>query len=401
MSSARALLMQHNVRKFYAAHFCHHFSTVVAILVLYFQALGLSYSQIGLVWAACTVSAMALELPSGILGDFLGRKVAVCLAGLAMAGAALVIGLSDGLGGVIVGGLLWGVSDAFFSGAEDALLYDSLQAVAAESEYLRVRSRLVLVRTAATILGSVAGGYLYVINMRLPWLVLGGANLVGCLIILTMAEPQVKVAKYNLSNQAAHLRRVLIFAWRNRTVRWLTAFYAVTLVPMYVFVNLAHQPYLVKVGYQPAELGFIFAVIAGVSGLIGSFAYWIEGHLGAAGSLRLMAICAAALFVLAGLVEHRLGVLVVVALYVLFDYQEIVLHAYTNRTVRSAERATLLSVQSLAYGALYSLLILPLGWIADHFSLSVFFFAQAVLVVLMAVPLLLVQPSFSEPSQSP
>jgi len=61
---------------------------------------------------------------------------------------------------------------------------------------------------------------------------------------------------------------------------------------------------------------------------------------------------------------------------------------YLNRLIPSAQRATILSFQSMAY-SMFMILLFPLiGWIGDRFSLHLSFLAVSVLGTLLCIPYL-------------
>src|SRR5205823_5536339 len=115
------------------------------------------------IWSAVSVVA---EVPTGALADRFSRRGSLVAAGiLQAAGYALWILLPD-FGGFAAGFAPWGISGAFVSGALQALLYDSLTEIGAQSQYARVLGRV----SAAGLLGQIpaaasasvlfsAGGY--------------------------------------------------------------------------------------------------------------------------------------------------------------------------------------------------------------------------------------------------
>ncbi len=93
-----------------------------------------------------------------------------------------------------------------------------------------------------------------------------------------MAEPPTSEKSYSVPNQVEHLKGTFVFAFTQPTVRWLILFFLVLSIPMFAFVTLMSQPYLVSRGFEVASLGFIFALIHGVSGVLSAPSHRVESR---------------------------------------------------------------------------------------------------------------------------
>ena len=147
-------------RLFYSARFYY------PVLTILFLDYGLTLEQFGilnLVWALTIVCA---EVPSGALADIVGRKRLVVFAAVLMFVEMLLlvlvpIGASSLLFSVFLANRICsGLSEAAASGADEALVYDSLKALGRESEWaqlLETTTRVVAIGFFTTmILGALA-----------------------------------------------------------------------------------------------------------------------------------------------------------------------------------------------------------------------------------------------------
>jgi MFS family permease len=89
--------------KYYIASFCWQFGLILAISLLYYRELGISYTEIGFLWIAMGTMSILVEIPAGVFCDFFGRKPTVAIGSLFTAVALLLIGISDGFWMVMVG----------------------------------------------------------------------------------------------------------------------------------------------------------------------------------------------------------------------------------------------------------------------------------------------------------
>jgi MFS family permease len=379
---------QANIWKYYLWRTLVGFRLVAPIRVLFFLTF-ISYAEIGIVELVASIVILVLEVPSGIFADLVGRKVSMVIATALSAAAFLLVGLGSGLGLFALGWALSGAADAFQSGADEALLYDSLARLDREDEYLKIISRLNGVNAATVVIGSLFGAYLFEINIRLPWLIFAGLIGASAVVIATMREPQGAQATYTMTNQLDHLKEAVRFAGSHRTVRWLIGFALLLSIPGFAFGTLISQPYLVSRGYEVTTLGLIFAVIHGISGGISALSDQIERKLGERTSFLLISGLYVAIFVLAGFIRAQWPVLaLVVLLYVVRNYKNVLINSYIHGHIPSARRATVISLQSFLNNSLVMLLIVLIGYLIDRFGLDAVLVGLGVTVGLGALPLL-------------
>jgi MFS family permease len=125
------------------------------IMYLYFLSVGLSFTQIAIMEAAYNLTTVIAEVPTGYVGDLIGRRLSLVV-GTAIIAATLVgIAVSETFPALLTLYVLWSVGYAFRSGSEDAWLYDSL---VGEREFAAVRGRGESVALAVGVGGAVAGG---------------------------------------------------------------------------------------------------------------------------------------------------------------------------------------------------------------------------------------------------
>ncbi|NKB70788.1 MAG: MFS transporter [Candidatus Latescibacteria bacterium] len=383
--------MQNNVHKYYIASFCWQFCLILAISLLYYRDLGLSYTQIGFLWIAMGMASILVEIPAGVFCDFFGRKRTVAIGSLLTAAALLLIGISHSYWMVMVGCAVWGASGAFMSGAVDALIYDSLKAIGNEAGFLKIRSRLSVVQAVAMMSGSILGGYLYQFDRQWPWLAFSLAQLMAAGCVALMKEPYSAEKSSGFHSQLHHIKEACSFAWRTTSVRWLILFASLVFLPTFAFMNLVRQPYLVEIGYKVVDLGYIFALVACISGFGGALSARVEGLLGPAKSLVLMLVGPLVLYAASGLIRDGIGLITVVLLYCCFNFQDAVISAYLNRNIESGSRATVLSLQSFVVRIVQLSFIALAGDIIDRFSISVFLFCLSGFLCAVSIPLVLLR----------
>ena len=213
-SQSAAALARRNVPLFVAFRILFNVRFYYPVFMILFLDFGITLEQFGLLNAAWAAAIVLLEVPSGALADLVGRKRLLVAAGGLMVVEMLALCLVPVPSAWVFPALLLnrivsGVAEAFASGADEALAYDSLVAAGRADEWPRVLERLMQVGAIVTMTCMVAGSLVYTpgpLNalaaavglpatlteadtFRLPvWLTLGSA--LGVVVVtLSMREP--------------------------------------------------------------------------------------------------------------------------------------------------------------------------------------------------------------------
>ncbi len=205
---------QRNVSLFIAFRVLFNARWYYPVLAILFLDFGISLEQYALLNVAWAVSIVCLEVPAGALADKIGRKRMVVLAAALMVvelslfafaprGASWLFGL------FLLNRILSGAAEASASGADEALVYDSLVEAGREAEWGQVLTRMMRWQSAGFFVAMMLGAALYdprsvqwliastgstlsvshEITMRFP-IYLTLANALGALFVaLRMTEP--------------------------------------------------------------------------------------------------------------------------------------------------------------------------------------------------------------------
>ena len=209
-----AALARRNVPLFVAFRILFNVRFYYPVFMILFLDFGITLEQFGLLNAAWAAAIVLLEVPSGALADLVGRRrLLVAAAGLMVVEMLLLCLVPVPsvwvFPSLLLNRIVSGAAEAFASGADEALAYDSLQAAGEAARWPRVLERLMQVGAVVTIAAIVTGGLVYdprplnavatavglpatltaADTFRLPvWLTLGSAlGAVG--VTLAMREP--------------------------------------------------------------------------------------------------------------------------------------------------------------------------------------------------------------------
>ncbi len=363
---------------------------ITPIRILYLLSFGLSFAQIGLMELAAAIVIIVLEIPSGIFADIVGRKASRLIAYFFSIMAFSLMSLGSTLPIFILGWSLSGAADAFQSGAQDALIFDTLKQLNKERGYLKIKSHFILINSISVIIGSVIGAYLYTYDHRLPWYLITATIILSTLVFLTVKEPEFIAKSKSISVQLNQFKQSLKSSLSIFEVKKLFLLSLFLGLPMYVFTTLLNQPYLLNQGFTVQSMGFIFAVITGISGLVASFSHKIEPILKQRLSFFLVIVFLASLLVSMGLINHPAIVILIIGFYVIDSFKNVIIDNYLNLSISSESRATVISAQSFFNNIFISIVFVFVGYLVDVFSINHVLISLGIFVALSCLPLWIV-----------
>jgi MFS family permease len=301
--------------------------------------------------------------------------------------------------------ILLGLGFTFFSGAVEAWLVDALHFAEYDGSLETVFGRGQMVSGAAMLGGSVAGGVIaQATSLGVPFLL----RVAVLLFMFAVAYRLMMDLGFTPERRESPLRAVrtvfvtsLDHGLRNPPVRWVMLAAPFTSgVVIYTFYAL--QPYLLELygdNEAYAVAGLAAAIVAGAQICGGYLAPRIRARFARRTTpLILGTLASSGILVLLGLANVFWVALVLLVLWALIFAAEMpIRQAYLNGMIPSAQRATVLSFDSLM-GSSGGVVIQPvLGKSADVYSYGTSYVVGAAFQ-LMAVPFLVLSRRENAPS---
>jgi len=363
LSAIPARGWQH-ISRFYAYHLTAQMTFLSGVWILYLQHRGYSLAEIGLAEAAFHLAPVLIELPSGSFADLVGRRWSLATSSLLVVLANALLWRADTLAIVMLALFLDGASYSFRSGADQAFLYDALN-TSQQGTYGRIFGRLLSAGYLAGGLTTWAGAVLSERSYAIPLLLSSIVALCGILLAGGLDEPP-----RTRTNPDQHRRSIAGHIGEVRSVLRAQPVIAMMLAVAALFwttltiAGLYAQAVFADRGLSNGQVGVVIgltsvaiAIGTGIGGQIGgSLARqwpWLTFGTGLGVALiGLEAIMIAVAAYLAG--QFVSGIL------------ETRLSAWYNEHLPSAQRATVLSVESWLFSCLMIGLFPLAGWFADN-----------------------------------
>ena len=186
-----------NITKLYLIKIAKWFMLFMPIIVLFYQENGLTMQDVFILQGVYSVAIVVLEIPSGYLADALGRKTTMIIGTTLGCAGFAIYSVSFGFWGFLLAEMTMGIGQSLISGADSAMLYDSLQAMGRRDQYLRLEGRMVSVGNFAEATAGILGGLLAEISLRTPFIAQTGVSFIGIPAAILLVEPfrQEKISK--------------------------------------------------------------------------------------------------------------------------------------------------------------------------------------------------------------
>jgi MFS family permease len=357
--------LRRNLLLICAFHAVHMGLFPIAVITLFLRDhVGMGMFDVFVLQAAFGATVALLEFPSGYVADRIGyRRTLIAAAALQLIGWAAYSAAFDFWSALAAEQLL-AMSIALISGADTALLYESLLGLRDEGSFGRWFSRYRSFGSAAEGTAALAGSLLYVHWPRVPFALQAGLWLAGMGLALALCEPTRE--RGPVLETLARVRTLWRYmAFEAPRLRAVVALFVALSLPSYVMVWVL-PAYVQANGVSAAWLGPIWAAASYVVALSSLAAPRIGQRLGSHAALgACVALIALGYFGL-GLTHASYGFAFYFALCLCRGVQFPLLHHEEQRMIPSSDRAALLSINSLAFRASFVLVGPLIGYALDH-----------------------------------
>jgi MFS family permease len=149
-----------NIFRLYLIKIAKWFMLYMPIVVPFYESNGLSMKDIMVLQAVYSIAIVALEIPSGYMADVIGRKKTLIIGAVFGTIGFTTYSFSHGIAGFLLAEIILGIGQSCVSGADSALLYDSLLERDEEKKYTRFEGRITSLGNIAEAVAGIAGGLL-------------------------------------------------------------------------------------------------------------------------------------------------------------------------------------------------------------------------------------------------
>ncbi len=357
-----------NILKLYLIKITKWFMLFMPIVVPFYMENDLGMKDVLLLQGIYSITIVVLEIPSGYFADVLGRRKTLLLGSFFGFFGFLTYSLSFGFWGFLVAEMILGFGQSMISGADSAMLYDSLADMKKEKQYMKYEGRITSIGNIAEAVAGTLGGLLAGISLRTPY--------IGQTIIALLAIPAAFLLVEPVRHEALTVMKfrdilgiIRYSLFKNRKLQrniLFSSLIGTATLTMAWFV----QPVFLKLELPIEIFGILWTALNLIVGMTAIIAHRIENKLGETLSVILIAVLIPAGYLALGFTMSYAALGILAVFYVVRGFATPVLKDYINRISEANIRATILSVRNFIIRFNFVLIAPFLGWYTDTYSLK-------------------------------
>ncbi len=341
----------------------------------------MTYGQLGWVDALGFGFGLLLEVPSGAVADLFGKRKTIIFGLVCGSIGVAIITFSGNLPAIFVGWLITQFAYAFFSGAGEALAYDSLVDLKEEKNFDKVITRSSEIESWTTAIATFAGGFLYILDFRLPHILWGMGFAVGAVVAFFLVEPKIDTQKFSFKkyfNQLFLGAKELTQTGLRRYIGFFFALVGIYFMYSWGFVRPAMAT---AFGFFSREQAIILPALTIMSAIIVKSIPYLKSKLSDLSGLVILSIFMAAGFIFASFPIGYYGIISMILITIAGRLASPWISILVNKKIESKNRATTLSTVALMTKIPYVLAAITAGKMIENRQLGIFNLSTGVIII--------------------
>ncbi len=184
-----------NIRILRLFNFFTDFRMYAPFAIIYFAKVTGSYALGASIFSIMMVSTALFELPTGIFSDRIGRKKTVIWGAIFAVLYSIFYAIGQSFWILVIGALFHGLSRSFYSGNNDALLYDSLSETKHQEHYAEHMGRVGAMFQLGLAISALLGGFLATWSFTVVMWISVIPQLICLCLAFFLVEPKVHSVK--------------------------------------------------------------------------------------------------------------------------------------------------------------------------------------------------------------
>ncbi|MEI6690484.1 MAG: MFS transporter [bacterium] len=341
--------MKSLVNKYYLFQFLTSFTFFSAVLVPFFTEWGhITLAQTQMIQSWFMFWVFVLEVPTGAVADYFGRKVSIILGAIIFALGTIVYASSPVFYNFLLGELILATGVALLSGAGEALLYDNLKLLGKETESKKIFGKAHAVRMMSMLIAAPLGSFIASKwGLNYPMLLTSIPTFLAVIVAFTI--PEVRVTLTNESERYLIIAKKGVTYFIHHKILRELAINSILVASASYFIIWFYQPILIAQGYAVSTFGWFHVFLLLSELLVSSQFARLEKLFGSEKRyLQVSALFVGLAILAAAIWPNTVTVIILLAIGGGFGLTRIeYVGAIMNRHVESKERATTLSAVSM------------------------------------------------------
>lgn len=347
----------------------------------------ISVAEISILATIQYASQMIMELPSGALADLIGRRWTVFAGFVIGAVAYFLTPQAYTFTNFIIVAVLIGISDSFRSGAEEALIYDTLKQADRENETAKIYSKGNTIYQVGLVTATALGGFIYSINQTIPFILYGISLLIGASFAFCYIEPTIDSATFTLKNYLRQIRDGAKEAFKDTETRKLSLFYIFVAGIAWSSTLYFNAYMMIDLGFPDSERGILSAIMRLLNVVIISSVLTNEKIFNKKRTILFFPIAMIIAYLPGIFLNSYWGLPFVQIAMMVTTARWTILSPLTNALFSSKYRATAISFLSLLIGVVYILMTSISTFVMPSYGTKAMYTVMGLISLVTALPL--------------
>ncbi|GAU78072.1 MFS transporter [Fusibacter sp. 3D3] len=184
-------LVENNIHKYILYSVFSDLLILGPILTIFFLAKGLNFTQIFTIGAVNSLFVVLFEVPTGAVADKYSRKLSIIMGCIMWIISLSIYIYAQNFATFVIAEIIFSIGMTFKSGAETAILFDSLKLEGREKEFQTIVGKARSYLLYASAVGSLLAGFVYSYNIYLPFIISIGFIIISLGVAISFKEPKL------------------------------------------------------------------------------------------------------------------------------------------------------------------------------------------------------------------
>lgn len=372
-----------NIPRLYLIKISKWFNLVMPIIVLFYQSNNMGMQEIFILKAIYSVAIVVMEIPSGWMADVWGRRKTLIMGSILGSAGFLLYSFSYGFWAFVLAEIILGIGHSFVSGADSAMLYDSLKADNKTNKYTREEGRIASAGNFAEAIAGVIGGFLAAMSLRTPFYFQLVVAAIAIPAAITLIEPKIHTIEHihSIKKIVRNIKNSFI---SNQNLRISILLSSITGTATLTFAWLV-QPFFKAIELPVEMFGIFWTALNLTVGISSVFAHKVELFFGKRWSIIFVILILSAGYFFSGIYITYWGLAFLFLFYLVRGIATPIFKNYINQYTESEVRATMLSVRNFIIRITFAIIGPFLGWLTDNISLNSAFILAGGIYLISAI----------------
>lgn len=368
-----------NIQLLSLFNFLMDFKLYAPVAIIYFSKVSGSFAFGMTVFSIMMISSAIFEIPTGIISDFIGRKRTMILGSLFATFSVVFYALGQPYLFLIVGAIMEGVSRSFYSGNNEAFLYDTLKQYQNLEKFDEYSGKTSSMFQLALSIAALIGGFVSVISLSLVVWLSVIPQAMSLVVSLFFDEPKVQSEKSG--NIFIHLKEAFVLFIKNNKLRLLS------LHDIIAFGVGEAKFYFQSAFYRTLWPLWAIGLASTFSNFLAFISYWFSGKIikrfKALNVLIVSNLYGRFINLIATIFPTVVSPALIASISAFFGVSQTAKTVLLQKEFSNEQRATMGSLNSFAGSLFFGVVAIFLGWVADLYSPAVAIIASQIILFIL------------------